>query len=94
MVPDRQHRFQSLTADFWGKLFFTSSEKRSTTGFQYSANASDLDKMGLLEQIQLDMGQVISAEPRKIYPRKGEQGTLFCRIENGGRASKGHCFAG
>jgi hypothetical protein len=28
----------------------------------------DLDEMGLLEQIQLDMGQVISAEPRKIYP--------------------------
>jgi hypothetical protein len=30
----------------------------------------DLDEMGLLQQIQLDMGQVISAEPRKIYPLK------------------------
>lgn len=28
----------------------------------------DLDKNGLLEQIQLDMGQVISATPRAIYP--------------------------
>ena len=30
----------------------------------------DLDQMGLLEQIQLDMGQVISAERRKIYPQE------------------------
>ena len=28
----------------------------------------DLDEHGLLEQIQLDMGQVISASPRPVYP--------------------------
>jgi hypothetical protein len=28
----------------------------------------DLDEMGLLEQIKLDLGQVISASPRLIYP--------------------------
>lgn len=30
----------------------------------------ELDKSGLLSQIQLDMGQVISATPRLIYPNK------------------------
>ena len=30
----------------------------------------DVNEMGLLEQIRLDMGQVISAEPRKVYPRE------------------------
>ena len=28
----------------------------------------DLDEMGLMKQIRLDMGQVISAQPAKIYP--------------------------
>jgi len=51
---DRQHRFQPLTADFWGKLFFTSSEKRSTTGFQYSANAS-LSEPGSLSNLSAKM---------------------------------------
>jgi hypothetical protein len=31
----------------------------------------DLDDRGLLQQIQLDMGQVISALPRQRYPNKG-----------------------
>jgi hypothetical protein len=32
------------------------------------AFAPELDEQGLLEQIQLDMGQVISATPRPLYP--------------------------
>lgn len=31
----------------------------------------DLDERGLLQQIQLDLGQVISATPRQIYPNEG-----------------------
>jgi hypothetical protein len=31
----------------------------------------DLDEHGLLRQIQLDMGQVISATPRLVYPDDG-----------------------
>jgi hypothetical protein len=31
----------------------------------------DLDEQGLLQQIQLDMGQVISAAPRLVYPDEG-----------------------
>ena len=39
-------------------------------GFDY-----DLDDNGLLEQIQLDLGQVISARPRLVYPNRGWAGT-------------------
>jgi len=35
----------------------------------------DLDERGLLAQIQLDMGQVISASPRLIYPNEGWAGS-------------------
>ncbi len=33
----------------------------------------DLDRDGLLEQIQIDLGQVISATPRPVYPNDGWQ---------------------
>jgi hypothetical protein len=35
----------------------------------------DLDAFGLLAQIQLDMGQVISASPRLVYPNDGWAGS-------------------
>jgi hypothetical protein len=36
---------------------------------------SELDEHGLLSQIQLDMGQVISATPRPLYPNEVWEGT-------------------
>jgi hypothetical protein len=40
----------------------------------------DLDERGLLRQIQLDMGQVISATPRPIYPDEGWRETYNNQI--------------
>ena len=40
----------------------------------------DLDERGLLQQIQLDMGQVISAAPRPIYPNDAWDQTYNNRI--------------
>jgi len=36
---------------------------------------SNLDASGLLQQIQLDLGQIISAVPRRLYPNDGWCGT-------------------
>jgi hypothetical protein len=40
----------------------------------------NVDEMGLLKQIQLDMGQVISATPRPIYPTKDWPNTYNNRV--------------
>ena len=39
-----------------------------------------VDRQGSLRQIQLDMGQVISAEPRRLYPNEGWEGTYNNRV--------------